>query len=83
MPAKRPAGSDDESKTGPPGDVTSATKVNVAFPFSQIKVEEPSDDLRVLAALVRDLSEQVVQLAPSEEATAIAERAGALAQRLG
>jgi hypothetical protein len=60
-----------------------ATKVNVAFPFSSIKVQEPSEELVALAALVRDLAEIVAEVAPDSNAQELARRARALAARLG
>jgi hypothetical protein len=38
-----------------PEKVTESNHINVAFPFSRIKVQDPSDELRDLAALVTDL----------------------------
>jgi hypothetical protein len=60
-----------------------ATKVNVAFPFSSIKVQEPSEELIALAALVRDLAEIVAEVAPDSDAHELGRRARALAARLG
>ena len=58
------------------------TRVNVAFPFSQIRVQEPSEDLAALAALVRDVAEFLADLAPGSKAQELEERAQALAARL-
>jgi hypothetical protein len=58
------------------------TRVNVAFPFSQIKVEQPSEDVAALAVLVRDLTELVAEVAPGAKARDLSERARALAVRL-
>ena len=40
------------------------TRVNVAFPFAQIKVQEPSEDLAELAAVVRELADLVAAVVP-------------------
>ena len=58
------------------------TKVNVAFPFSQIKVQEPSEALIELSALVCELADLVTELAPESNAPALAQRARDLATRL-
>jgi hypothetical protein len=60
-----------------------ATKVNVAFPFSSIKVQEPSEELIALVALVRDLAEIVAEVAPDSNARELGRRARALATRFG
>ena len=46
-PQQRPAAA--------PETVNGSTRVNVAFPFSKINVQDPSNELRDLAALVTDL----------------------------
>jgi hypothetical protein len=38
-----------------PETVNGSTRVNVAFPFSKINVQDPSNELRDQAALVNDL----------------------------
>jgi hypothetical protein len=58
------------------------TRVNVAFPFSQIRVQEPSEDLAALAALVRELADLLADVAPGSKAGELGERAQALATRL-
>jgi len=72
----------DASKPEPtPSDVVT-TRVNVAFPFSQIRVQEPSEDLAALAALVRDVTVLLTEVAPGSNAQELEERAQALAARL-
>lgn len=39
-----------------PARVDSSARVNVALPFSQFKIQEPSDHLRALTALVEDVA---------------------------
>jgi len=58
------------------------TRVNVAFPFSQLRIQEPSDELRELAAVVRGLADLVAEVAPGPTANDLGERARALAARL-
>ena len=48
---------------------SSARCVNVAFPFSQIRVQEPSAELTELAVLVCDLAAAVAELAPGPTTT--------------
>jgi hypothetical protein len=70
-----------ETKATPNAEVVT-TKVNVAFPFSQIKVQEPSDELVELATLVRELADVLADIAPESKAPDLATRARALATRL-
>jgi hypothetical protein len=64
--------------------VNSAPRVTVAFPFSAIKIEDPSDDLRALAVLVRDLADALTRDKPVNKKTAkgLRARAQALADHL-
>ncbi len=60
---------DGSSKATPdPNGETVTTRVNVAFPFSQIKIQEPSEDLVALATLVRDIAELLPDIAPGPKA---------------
>ncbi len=70
-----------ETKPTPNAEVVT-TRVNVAFPFSQIKVQEPSDELVELATLVRELADVLADIAPESKAPDLATRARALATRL-
>ena len=73
----------DASKTKPTPDAdVVTTRVNVAFPFSQIRVQEPSEDLAALAALVRELADLLADVAPGSKAQELGKRAEALATRL-
>ena len=72
----------DTSKVKPENGDFVTTRVNVAFPFSQIKVEAPSEELTALAALVRELADVLAEVAPGSKAQELAERAQALATRL-
>lgn len=62
--------------------VFATTKVNVAFPFSQVKVQEPSEHLIALTALVQDIAGQLAEIAPSPDAERLKRRAQALARQL-
>ena len=44
-----------------------SSRVNVAFPFSQIKLQEPSQELADLAGLVSDLVAAVAEWIPDDE----------------
>ncbi len=72
----------DGSKPGPDPNEVVTTRVNVAFPFSQIKIQAPTEDLVALAALVRDIADLLPELAPGAETRELKARAHALATRL-
>ena len=61
---------------------TVTTRVNVAFPFSQIRIQEPSEDLAALADLVRDLAELLADVAGGSRGAELQKRAQDLATRL-
>ena len=52
---------------GAPGLAASSSRVNVAFPFSQIKLQEPSRELTDLAAVVVDLVAAMAEWVPEEK----------------
>jgi hypothetical protein len=64
-----------------PARVDSSTRVNVALPFSQLKIQEPSDHLRALTVLVEELANLVAEKVPGPEAEALRHRAHELASR--
>jgi hypothetical protein len=68
-------------KTSGKGDNVS-TKVNIAFPFSAIRVEDPSEELAELAELVRELAELLADVAPGSRASELGTRAEALVTKL-
>ena len=74
--------SDASNPKDPPKSEVVTTRVNVAFPFSQIKVEAPSEDLADMAALVRELADLLADASPGPKAKELAARAQALATRL-
>ena len=64
-----------------PARVDSSTRVNVALPFSQFKIQEPSDHLLALTALVEELASLVANKMHGPEAEALRHRAHELASR--
>jgi hypothetical protein len=56
--------------------------VNVAFPFSQIKLQEPSQELADLAGLLVDLVAAMSQWVPEDQLEELRARARALHERL-
>ncbi len=73
---------DDGVSKRAPARVDSSTRVNVALPFSQFKIQEPSDHLFALTALVEELANLVAGLAPGPEAEAVRRRAHDLASQV-
>jgi hypothetical protein len=62
--------------------VAPSSRVNVAFPFSQIKLEEPSKELAELAALVFDLVGAMAEWVPEDRLDDLRVRAQALRDEL-
>ena len=58
------------------------TRVNVAFPFSAIRIQEPTEDVVALATLLRDLTDLLTEVAPGAKARDIKARAEALVTKL-
>jgi hypothetical protein len=65
-----------------PGVVAPSSRVNVAFPFSQIKLEEPSKELAELAALVFDLVTAMSEWVPEDRLEELQVRAQVLREAL-
>ena len=59
-----------------------SSRVNIAFPFSQIKVEEPSKELAELAALVLDLVGAMAEWVPEDRLEDLRARAQVLRETL-
>ena len=62
--------------------VAPSSRVNVAFPFSQIKLEEPSKELAELAALIFDLVEAMAEWVPEDRLEELQARAQVLRDAL-
>ena len=62
--------------------VAPTTRVNFAFPFSKITVEEPARDIAELASIVAELAAAVERAVTDPAVTRARERAEALADRL-
>ena len=62
--------------------VAPSSRVNIAFPFSQIKLEEPSKELAELAALVFDLVGAMAEWVPEDRLDDVRVRAQALRDAL-
>ena len=60
------AGGAKHARNPSPGLVAPASRVNVAFPFSQIKLQEPSRELTDLAAVVLDLVAAMAEWIPED-----------------
>jgi hypothetical protein len=65
-----------------PRTVMPSTRVNFAFPFSKITVEEPGKDLAELASMVAELAAVVERTGTDPAVAHLRERAEALAGRL-
>ncbi len=59
-----------------------SSRVNIAFPFSQIKLEEPSKELAELAALVFDLVGAMAEWVPEDRLEDLRSRAQVLRDAL-
>ncbi len=59
-----------------------SSRVNVAFPFSQIKLQEPSKELTELASLVLDLVAAMSEWVPEDQLEELQARAQAVVQSL-
>jgi hypothetical protein len=70
----------------PPREVATVSapshRLNIAFPFSQIKLEEPSKELAELAALVFDLVGTMSEWVPEDRLEDLRARAQALRDAL-
>jgi hypothetical protein len=65
-----------------PGVVAPSSRVNIAFPFSQIKLEEPSKELAELASLVYDLVGAMAEWVPEDRLEELRARAQVLREVL-
>ena len=60
-----------------------SNRVTVAFPFSNIKIQEPTEQIRALADIVAELTERLAKLDPSAETDALVERARGITSQFG
>lgn len=74
-------GPDGRAGSRPPR-VANTTKVNVAFPFAQVKIQEPSEALVALTTLVEELADLVAAAAPGQQAEALRRRAHQLVSQV-
>ena len=65
-----------------PGVVAPSNRVNVAFPFASIKLQEPSQELADLAGLLFDLIVAMAEWVPEDQLEELRTRAQALHERL-
>ncbi len=65
-----------------PGVVAPSSRVNVAFPFSQIKLQEPSKELAELATVVYDLVAAMAEWFPEDRLEELRLRAQAVRESL-
>ncbi len=65
-----------------PPAVMPSTRVNFAFPFAKITVEEPGRDVAELASIVAELAAVLERTGTGPAAARLRERAEALAGRL-
>ncbi len=75
-------GAEEAKHRDAPGVVAPSNRVNVAFPFSQIKLEEPSKELAELAALVFDLVGAMAEWVPEDRLEELRARAQVLRDAL-
>jgi len=80
---ERPSGSGDPEGGKKPVTVVNGTRITVAFPFSQVKLQEPAEETKELVAIVADLAETLAALVPGGETEALRHRAAALLARVG
>ena len=62
--------------------VVNANRITVALPFSKIAMEESSEDLRDLAALVADVADALAKAVGDDETAGLRLRARTLNHRL-
>jgi hypothetical protein len=61
---------------------TTTNRITVAFPFSNIKLQEPTEHVRALAELVMELAERLAKLDPSAETDLLVQRARTITSEL-
>ena len=74
---------DDVTPTPTAKTAISAPRITIAMPFSQIKTQEPTQQLQELARIVTALADEIAQMQPSVQTKGLAEQAHALLTNLG
>jgi hypothetical protein len=83
MPESAPADGEGAAKARKPSEVHSAnTNVTIAWPFSQIKLQEASAELIELAGLLSELVDALSDVVPEDRLAPLRKRAEALRARL-
>ena len=59
-----------------------SNRITVAFPFSNIKIQEPTEQVRALAELILEVSERLAKVDPSVETDMLVQRAQTIAAQL-
>jgi len=77
-----PSETGDSKDRKKPVTVVNSTRITVAFPFSQIKLQEPAEETMELVAIVEDLTEVVATLSPGAATETLRQRVLALRARL-
>ncbi|HXZ61451.1 MAG TPA: hypothetical protein VEG62_01825 [Acidimicrobiales bacterium] len=81
-PPEPDAGGSGSARNGVARGVSSSSRVNVAFPFSQIKLQEPSRELTDLAAVMVDLVAAMAEWIPEERLEDLRSRAESIYESL-
>jgi len=74
-PPESEGGGKKDPRHGAPWGAGPSSRMNVAFPFSQIKLSEPSRELTDLAAVVLDLVAAMTEWVPEERLEDLRSRA--------
>jgi hypothetical protein len=74
--------SQDEKPKRPTGPISSSNRTIVAFPFSTVRTEETSAEVRELALIVSQLAETVAKLDPSLDNDELLQKVRALVNKL-
>jgi len=69
-------------RTKPQPTIAPTNRITVAFPFSTVKIHEPDDRLRELAAIVAELADRVAAIEPTADAEELQQRARSLLTRI-
>lgn len=83
-PSPKPVAAEggDARKADAPGVHAPSTRVTIAWPFSQIKLQEASEELKDLTGLLIDLVDALADVVAEERLAPLRDRAQALRARL-